>query len=195
MQKKVEKQSFFTPYRLAIIGVMSAMVFVCTFIHIDIPTGLGKTMIHFGNIICLLAGILFGPVTGGLSAGIGSAIYDLTDATFAPEFWITFIMKFAMAFIAGMIAHSGKAHGENRVKNAVAATVGGVSYFLIFIGKTILYNHFVMGAVWQAIWATVITSATVSLFNTPVTIVCAILLSAVLQPRLQRAGVMHKLER
>lgn len=193
MNNSVKKQKFFTVYRLAVIGLMSAMVFVCTYIHIDIPTGLGKTMIHFGNIICLLAGILFGPLTGGLSAGIGSAIYDLTDATFAPEFWITFIMKFAMAFIAGSIAHGGKAHGENKTRNIIAAITGGVSYFIIFMSKTIIYNHFVIGAVWEAIWATVITSATVSLFNTPVTILCAILLTMAIRPTLQKSGVLTRL--
>lgn len=193
MGNRKEKAKFFTVYRLAVIGLMSAMVFVCTYIHIDIPTGLGKTMIHFGNIICLLAGILFGPLTGGLAAGFGSAIYDLTDATFAPEFWITFIMKFAMAFIAGSIAHSGGAHGDRKMRNIAAASIGGVSYFLIFMGKTIAYNHFVIGAVWQAIWATVITSATVSLFNTPVTIICAVLLTAAIRPALQKSGVLSKL--
>ena len=69
----MEKKKFSTK-QIALIGVLSALVFAATYLHIDIPTALGKTMIHFGNVVCLLGGLLFGPVTGGLSAGIGSAL-------------------------------------------------------------------------------------------------------------------------
>ena len=118
----MEKKKFFTVYRLAVIGLMSAMVFACTFIHIDIPVPLSnKVMIHFGNVMCILTALLFGPVTGGFAAGIGSAIYDLTDPTYAPEFWVTFLMKFAMAFVAGVIAHSGGAQGKQKGRNILAA--------------------------------------------------------------------------
>ena len=58
----------FTTRRIALIGVLSAMVFAATYLHIDIPTALGKTMLHLGNVVCILGGLLFGPLTGGLSA-------------------------------------------------------------------------------------------------------------------------------
>ena len=90
-----EKRTFDTR-TIAVIGVLAAMVFALTYVGIDIPSPLGKCKIHFGNIMCILSGLLFGPVTGGLAAGIGSALFDLTDPSWAPEFWITFINKFAM---------------------------------------------------------------------------------------------------
>ena len=62
--------------RLGVIGLMAAMVFVATNFRIDIPTPLGKTMIHFGNVMCILGGLLFGGPIGGLAAGIGSAFFD-----------------------------------------------------------------------------------------------------------------------
>ncbi|NMA06377.1 MAG: ECF transporter S component, partial [Ruminococcaceae bacterium] len=59
---------------------MAALTFVFTmFFRIDIPTPLGKTMLHLGNVMCLLSGLLFGPVRGGLAGGIGSMMYDLFD--------------------------------------------------------------------------------------------------------------------
>ena len=61
----------FTTRRIALIGVLSAMVFAATYLHIDIPTALGKTMLHLGNVVCILGGLLFGPLTGGLVCRIG----------------------------------------------------------------------------------------------------------------------------
>ena len=91
------KNKKFTVKDITTIALMAALVFVATNIKIDIPTPLGKTMVHMGNIICVLTGMLFGPLHGGLAAGIGSALFDLFDPVFAPEFWITFIMKFVIS--------------------------------------------------------------------------------------------------
>ena len=83
------------------------MCFVATFLHIDIPTPLGKTMIHLGNVMCLLSGMILGPLKGGLSAGLGSAVYDLFDPAYIAESPITFLMKFAMGATCGAIAKRG----------------------------------------------------------------------------------------
>ncbi len=57
---------------LVVVGLMAAIIFVTTsFIKIQIPTPTGPTMLKVANIICLLAGMLFGGVRGGLAAGIG----------------------------------------------------------------------------------------------------------------------------
>lgn len=71
-----------TAYDIAAIGLMAAVVFVATNFKIYIPTAIGKTMIHFGNIFCLLSGLLLGGVRGGLAAGIGSAFFDVMDPLF-----------------------------------------------------------------------------------------------------------------
>lgn len=73
------KKSKFSVETLAAIGVMAALVFITTkFFAIPIPVGVGgKTQIHLGNSMCVLAGLLFGGVPGGLAAGIGTAIVDL----------------------------------------------------------------------------------------------------------------------
>ena len=94
------------------IGLMAALVFIFSKFRIDIPSPLGKTGIHFGNIMCLLGGLLFGAVPGGLAAGIGSALLDLTDPVYAPEFWITFLTKFAMGFVAGWLGRQAALQGR-----------------------------------------------------------------------------------
>jgi len=194
MEKTTEKKKFFTVYRMAVIGLMAALVFVCTFLHIDIATPMGKTMIHFGNIMSLLTGLLFGPLTGGLAAGIGSAIYDLMDPVFAPEFWITFIMKFAMGFVAGLIAHGAKAKGQNKARNIVAAVVAAVTYVALYGLKTVIMQRFVMGAVWEAVLPVLVTKVSVSSLNAVIASVCSILLCLALRRPLEAAGVFSKLE-
>ena len=53
------KNSRFTLYRIVIIGLMAAMVFVCTmFLGIRIPTPTGTTQLKTANAICLLTGLL-----------------------------------------------------------------------------------------------------------------------------------------
>ena len=120
----MEKKTFFTVRNLALIGVLAAIVFVLTkFISIPIPSPLGKTALSVGNAMCVLSALLFGPAVGGLAAGIGNALVDLTDPAWAPEFWITFINKFLMAFIAGVIMH--KVHlGSERSGSGWPACAG-----------------------------------------------------------------------
>ena len=132
------KNSRFTLYRIVIIGLMAAMVFVCTmFLGIRIPTPTGTTQLKTANAICLLTGLLFGGWTGGLAAGIGSALFDLTYPEWAAGAWLTFIFFFAMGAICGGIAHAGGAAGKNKARNWVAAICGAVGYWLLYIGKSL----------------------------------------------------------
>ena len=45
---------------IVMVGLMSALVFIFTYLHIDIPTPLSNTMIHLGNVMSLLSALLFG---------------------------------------------------------------------------------------------------------------------------------------
>ena len=62
----------FTVRRLAVTGLLSALVFV--FSWIQIPIG-EVARIHLGNVFCALSGLLFGPLTGGLASGFGSMLF------------------------------------------------------------------------------------------------------------------------
>lgn len=68
MNQSTSIKQFFTVRRLVLVGLMAALVFVFTFIGFDIPSPLGKAKLHLGNVMCLLSGLLFGPLTGGLAA-------------------------------------------------------------------------------------------------------------------------------
>ena len=92
----------FTTQDMVIVGLMAAVVYAATIVRVEIPTPMGKTMLHFATVACLLSGLLFGPVRGGLAGGIGSFFFDIFNgwASSAP---FTLVFKFAIGFLAGLI--------------------------------------------------------------------------------------------
>lgn len=181
----------FTAKRMALIGVLSALVFAATYIRIDIPTALGKTMIHLGNVVCLLGGLLFGPLTGGLSAGIGSALFDLFDPAYAPEAWITFINKFAMGFVAGLVykALSKNGGARDKINTIIGGVSGAVTYVALYVAKTIIMQYFVYKGVWETVVMVAIQKGTVSLVNALIAVSVSAILAMSLRPTLRRAGL------
>ncbi|MBR5520983.1 MAG: ECF transporter S component [Oscillospiraceae bacterium] len=169
------------------IALMAALVFVATNIKIDIPTPLGKTMVHMGNIICVLSGMLFGPLAGGLASGIGSAIFDLTDPIFAPEFWITFIMKFCMGYIAGKIAFTAK---KSKAKIILAAVCGIFSYRIIYISKEVVLHYFILKSPWETVLGVLVSTNIISIISMTWNIIAAVLLYSMLTPHLEKAGII-----
>ena len=137
------KQQKITVYEIVLIGLMAALCFVGTYLHIDVPTPLGKVMLHFGNVFCLLSGMLLGGVRGGLAAGIGSMFYDLIDPIYISESWITFINKFMMAFLCGIIVqytmkkiaamHQRMEDGKAPIDRKITLTVSVVSSVLLAV--------------------------------------------------------------
>lgn len=189
------KKSRFTLYRIIVIGLMAAIVFVCTmFLGIRIPTPTGTTQLKTANAICLLTGLLFGGWTGGFAAGIGSALFDLTYPEYAAGAWLTFLFFFAMGAVCGAIAHSGGSMGRSKGKNWLAAFCGAGSYWLLYIGKSELLLT-LSGSTWQA---AVIASAPKMLasgINAVFAVVVANLLATLLRPKLEQAGVFEGLRR
>ena len=186
----MEKNKFFTVRNITLVGVLAAMVFALTGIGIDIPSALGKTKIHFGNVMCILSALLFGPGVGGLAAGIGSALYDLQDPAWAPEFWITFINKFAMAAVAGIVMH--KIHlGRDQIRIWFAGLCGTVTYCILYVTKNIISGHFLKGFAWQvAITETVVTKVPVTLANGVIAVICACVLALTIRPALRKAHIL-----
>lgn len=173
----------------AFIGVMAALVFVTTnFLSIKIPVGAGQTQIHMGNVMCILSGLLFGPVAGGLASGIGSMLVDLMNPAWAPEFWITFIMKFVMGFMAGLISHLGK---RSKVKNIVAAVVGAVSYVACYLTKNYIQEAIIMKQPMETVTAILLTKAGASLTNALIAMTVSVILYNLLQPALKRAHLLQ----
>ncbi|MBR5520985.1 MAG: ECF transporter S component [Oscillospiraceae bacterium] len=173
---------------LAYIGLMAALVFVTTnFISIKIPVGGGQTQIHVGNAMCILSGLLFGPIAGGLASGIGSMFVDLLNPAWAPEFWITFIMKFVMGFIAGLISHMGK---QTKTKNLIAAILGAVGYVVCYLTKNYIKEAILLQQPWETVSAILITKGVASFTNAMIAMTVSVILFNILQPALKRANIL-----
>lgn len=131
----------FTTYDIVAVGFMTAIVFVLTyFIKIPIPTPAGDTMLKVANAFCLLGAILFGGVKGGLAAGLGSMLYDLTDPRFISSAPTTFLFFFFMAFVCGTIANY-KIDAENPLTQKrviISAGCGAFTYFALYITKSVI---------------------------------------------------------
>lgn len=94
-------------YKIALTGLFAALSYVVfTFLQfkIQLPGG-DATSIHLGNAVCVLGALLIGGFYGGLGGAIGMTIGDLFDPVYvfyAPK---TFILKFCIGLITGLVAH------------------------------------------------------------------------------------------
>ena len=188
----MEKKSLFTVRNIALVGVLAAMVFALTkFISIPIPSPLGKTALSVGNAMCLLSAMLFGPGIGGLAAGIGNALVDLSDPAWAPEFWITFINKFLMAFICGLVMHKVRL-GSEKVRVWVAGLCGALTYSLLYITKSVAVLMIAGSAFLPALEGN-ITKVVATLINAVFAVAVSNLLALTLRGRLEKTGLLQKI--
>ena len=100
-----------------------AIALVCLstmFLQFPIPLGYA----HLGNCFILISGVFFGPVTGLLAGGIGSALSDLLTG-YAQWIIPTLIIKGIMGFVIGYIANrTGLTVNMFKIRTAAASIVG-----------------------------------------------------------------------
>lgn len=173
--------------KITLIGVMAALVFVASQIQIRIPLGGSETRIHIGNGFCLLCGLILGPVTGGLAAGFGSALFDLFNPVYLPSAPFTFAFKFLMAFICGKIAYSQGAKAENLNKNLIGSIVGAFTYVILYLSKSYITDIYVKGLPQAGAIAKGLQRLGASTTNAIAGVVIAIVLTKALQPILKKA--------
>jgi uncharacterized membrane protein len=174
---------------LCMIGLMAALCFVSNYIQIPIPTPMGNTRVHFGNVFCLLSGYLLGGVGGGLAAGLGNFLYDLTDPRFIASAPFTFLFKFMMAYVCAVLAHSFGGHARRIGQNIAAGAAGALTYVVLYLGKNFVEYRFLQGMALEAVWVDVMAKAPVSLFNALVAVAIAVPLTCALQKALKASGL------
>ena len=179
-----------TVYDLVLVGLMGALVFVCTaFLKIGpIPTPAGPTQLKTGNAICLLAGLLFGGWRGGLAAGIGSMLYDLSDPAFVSSAPYTLVFFFLMGACCGFVSHLGGRDGKNRRWNLAASILGSALYLILHLGKSMIVL-LLAGSSFQAAAVSCGIKFVTSGINALFAIVVATLLAPIFRKALERAGL------
>lgn len=124
-------------------GVMAAAVYVASaFLQIPIPTAIDSTRLHMGNVMCLLSGLLLGALPGGLAAGVGSMLFDLTNPAYVASAPFTFVFKFLMACSCGKIASLSRP--GRSVRFAAGAFGGSALYILLYLSKSFAEHYFVL---------------------------------------------------
>ncbi|WP_343253436.1 ECF transporter S component [Ligaoa zhengdingensis] len=184
----------FSTYDLVVVGVLAALIFVCTmFIKIGpIPTPVGATQIKVANALCLMGGMLFGGVRGGLAAGIGSMFFDLLNPAFVESAPYTLVFFFLMAFVCGVVSHLGGRAGKDWRYNLLGAIAGQVTYLILNFGKKILLLV-LAGSTFGAAAAACAVSFATSCINAVIAVILSVLLAPVLRSALVRAGFAEKL--
>ncbi len=177
-------KSKFSTKRIAMAGLLAALTVAGSAVRITIPVEIaGPTDFHLGNIVCALCGILLGPGLGGLAAGMGSAIYDMTNPLYISECWITFLTKGAYGVAAGLVARNVKGYRGD----LLASITGALTYAMLYLGKTYLYGGRILGGMTHtaALLATA-TKLPATIFNAVVPIVCAPLLASAIRRALEQ---------
>lgn len=174
-----------TVVNLALTGLMGALVYVATmFFKVEIPVGADRTMIGFANVFCVLSGLILGPVYGGLAAGVGSFLFDLTGGWFSSA-GVTLITKGLMAVICGLIAWSGKQEKASISRLIVAAVTGSLSYCIMYLGYS-FFELIIAGSTAEVAAFTMMTKAGATLVNAVVADVIAVPLFLTIRTALQR---------
>lgn len=182
--------------KIAMTGLMAALSYVVfTFlqIRIQLPGG-DATSIHLGNAVCVLGALLLGGVYGGLGGAIGMTIGDLLDPQYiiyAPK---TFILKFCIGLIAGLIAHKlGKISTETDngkvLKWTILASVCGLGFNVVFdplFGY--LYKLVILGK--PAAEVTLAWNIASTSINAVTSAIVSVLLYMALRPALKKAGIL-----
>ena len=181
--------------QITMIGIMAAAVYMASaFLQISIPTAIGTTRLHMGNVMCLLSGMLLGAVPGGLAAGIGSMLFDFSNPVYIASAPFTFAFKFVMAWLCGALStgrHSEKFSMKicsERSRLLAAAAVGAFGYVLLYIGKNFIENRYVLGMPPEAVWLMTAQKGAVSCVNAAIAVIVAVPLGVALRPVLNRCN-------
>lgn len=181
--------------KIVMTALLAALTVAGSYLRIKVPSVVGTSAFHLGNIMCSLSGILLGPWYGGLAAALGSAIFDMLDPIYISECWITFITKGAYGVVAGLIAWSGKKPWSASIKlfypkALLAAICGALTYAALYLSKTYFYSALLIkGLTPDAALAAAIAKLPATTFNAVVAIVAAPLLATAISKALEKAHI------
>ncbi len=173
-------------FKVVAISIFAAIVFVSNYISIPIPVAIGdQTRIHLANGICILSGLVLGPVGGGLSAGIGSMLYDFTNPLYISSAGFTLVFKFVLAFLPGLMLHKAKFIKPEFPKIIIGGIAGQIAYIVFYLSKTYIQG-ILEGSAPQAMIPTIITKAGTSATNAVLAIIISVVLYSALKPIIKK---------
>ena len=187
----------FTVHELALTGVMAALSLVA-YLFFRIPF-YGGSSFHLGNTFTALTALLLDGVSGGLAGAIGLALADILAGD--PGYAITtFILKFIIGLVCGAVSHKvihlRTFPTGNKLKYVAAVTASAFSGLLVnvftdpFIGY--FRNLYIFGQPAEFVSVVTKIASGVTLVNSLLSTVCAVVLYIALRPALEKAHLLPK---
>lgn len=121
-------------------GMMSAIVCVATLL-IQVYNPSTKGYFNIGDAMVFTSALLFGPIIGGFSGGVGSALADILGGYgyFAP---ITLVVKGIEGTLAGLLSN-----GKDLKRDILAVIVGGSEMIVgYFLAETFILGYGILAA-------------------------------------------------
>ena len=178
----------------ALMAALSYVVFTFLQIKITLPGG-DATSIHLGNAVCVLGALLLGGVLGGLGGAIGMTIGDLLDPVYiiyAPK---TFILKFCIGLITGLVAHKIAHISESTDKKyifkwSLISSIAGLGFNVIFdplVGY--FYKQYILGQPQEMASVLAKWSTATTFVNAVASTILVVILYNALLPALKKSGL------
>lgn len=154
------------------------------------------TSIHIGNAFCVLAALLLGGGYGGLAGAVGMTIADLMDPIYIVGAPKTFVLKFCIGLITGLVAHKIAKIGESNDKRyimkwSIIASVCGLGFNVIFdplVGY--FYKQIILGQPQEMASVLAKWSTATTFVNAVVSTFLVVILYSLLRPALGKAGLL-----
>ena len=182
----MEHKQTISTKKIVLAALMAALTIVGSAIRITIPIDIaGTTSFHLGNIMCALSGILLGPWLGGLAAGLGSFLYDMTNPIYVSEAWLTFLMKGAYGLAVGLVIAAFR-YNWGYWKAIAATSVGAAFYAVLYLAKNYLETMIVQGVSASGALVAITTRLPATIFNAAVAIIFAPLLAVSIRKALKQ---------
>ena len=173
----------FTVQKISIIGIMAALSFVAyEFFRIPNVLGTGSSF-HLGNTFTALTALLLDGVSGGLAGAIGLALADILAGD-------------PGGGVAHRFIHLRSFPTASKLKYIGAVTISAFSGLLVnvftdpFIGY--FRNRYIFGQPAEFVSVVTKISSGVTLVNSLLSTVCAVLLYLALRPALEKAHLLPK---
>lgn len=187
-----------TVMKLAQTALLAALCFVSfTFLQIKIPMpGGDATSLHIGNAFCVLASLLLGGVYGGLAGAVGMTIADILDPIYIVGAPKTFVLKFCIGLIVGLVAHKYAKINESTDKKyifrwSVIASIAGLGFNVIadpLVGY--FYKQYILGQPQEMAEVLAKWSAAATFVNAVVSTILVAILYNALRPVLLKSGLL-----
>lgn len=121
---------------LVLNGLMIALVCMATMV-IQVPIPMTEGYVNIGDSIIFVASILFGPISGMIAGGFGSALADILTG-YSHWALFTLLIKGFEGYIVGIIVRKN----TNLIKNILATSLG----VIIMVSGYLLAGTFLQGS-------------------------------------------------